>query len=67
MMARLMLSAGMLLDLALSMAIRRRGFPDGSPPPDFAAMVISLMICVKIFPRRESVTAFFLFIVAHFE
>src|SRR5688572_22036717 len=47
----------MLTDSALSTAERRRGLPDGSPPPARAATPISRMILVKILPRCAS-TAF---------
>src|SRR6202789_349727 len=66
-MARLMLSAGMFSALAATMAPRRRGLPSGSPPPDLAAMVISLMRRVKILPRLASRAPFLCLIVAHFE
>src|SRR5437773_7033449 len=66
-MARLMLSAGMFTDLAFSTAVRRRGFELGSPPPRRAAMDISRMILVKIFPRLASRAAFLCLIDAHLE
>src|SRR5574341_107994 len=66
-MARLMFSAGMLTDFALATAVRRRGLPSGSPPPSFAATVISLPILVKTLPRLASMAAFLCFVVAHFE
>ena len=47
MMARLMLSAGMLTALAAVTAERRRAFASGSPPPLRAAIMISLMTRVK--------------------
>ena len=50
-----------------AMAPRRRGFPSGSPPPSLAAMVISLIRRVKIFPRLASRAPFLCLIVAHFE
>ena len=56
-MARLMLSPGMLTALAARIAVRRRGLASGSPPLR-AAMVISLMTLVNIFPRLESRAAF---------
>src|SRR5260370_23256264 len=65
-MARLILSAGMFSALAAATAPRRRGFFSGSPP-DLAAMVISLIRRVKIFPRLESRAPFLCLIVAHFE
>src|SRR5260370_21708285 len=66
MMALLMLSAGMLTALAAKMAVRRRGFMSGSPPLR-AAIEISLMMRVKLFPRFASMAAFLCLIVAHFE
>src|SRR5580700_8239370 len=65
-MARLMLSAGMFSDFAARIAVRSRGFISGSPP-DFAAIAISLMRRVKIFPRLASSAPFLCLIVAHFE
>src|SRR5947208_14518793 len=50
-----MLSLGMLWARAASMALRRRGLPFGSPPPLFAAMVISLDNLLKILPRFASI------------
>src|SRR5690606_12000808 len=49
-----MTSLVMLADRALSMALRRRGLPPGSPPPARAATEISRISLVKIFPRRAS-------------
>src|SRR5437016_202666 len=66
-MARLMLSAGMFSALAAAMAVRRRGFPSGSPSPLLAAMVISLIRRVNILPRFASNAPFLCLIVAHFE
>src|SRR5208282_1750408 len=66
-MARLMLSWGMFSDLAARMAPRRRGLVSGSPPPFFAAILISLMRRVKILPRLASSAPFLCLIVAHFE
>jgi hypothetical protein len=57
----------MLTALALSIASRNLGFPFASPPPSRAAIVISLISFVKILPRLESITAFFLLVVAHLE
>src|SRR6478752_9546118 len=65
-MARLMLSAGMFSDLAARIAVRRRGVVSGSPP-FLAAMEISLIRRVKIFPRLASSAPFLCLIVAHFE
>jgi hypothetical protein len=53
-MARSMLSLGMLFSVALSTASRSLGFMLASPPPIFAATVISLMRRVKILPRLAS-------------
>src|SRR5256886_12646529 len=64
-MARSMLSHGMFSALAASMAVRRRGFPAGSPPPCRAAIVISRITLVKAAPRLASATAFFLLICFH--
>src|SRR6185503_20658598 len=66
-MARLMFSAGMFSALAARIAVRSRGLPSGSPPPCLAAMLISLMQRVKIFPRLASSAPFLCLIVAHFE
>src|SRR3954447_1315755 len=66
-MARLMLSAGMLTDLASATIVRRRGFMSGSPPPPRAATVSSLMMRVKILPRLASRAPFLCLIDAHFE
>src|SRR5690606_24765138 len=52
--ARSITSFDMLADRPLSMALRRRGLPAGSPPPARAATEISRMILVKILPRRAS-------------
>src|ERR1700686_4458843 len=53
--------------LAADTAPRRRGLPSTSPPPSFAAMVISLIRRVKILPRLASSAPFLCLIVAHFE
>src|ERR1700733_11438966 len=66
-MARLMLSAGMFSALAATMAPRKRGLESGSPPPFFAAMLISLMRRVNILPRLASSAPFLCLMVAHFE
>src|SRR6188508_1102451 len=66
-MARLMLSAGMFTDLALSTAVRSRGLEAGSPPPMRAAIDISRMILVKIFPRLASSAPFLCLIECHLE
>src|SRR6516165_11388896 len=54
-MARSILSLGMLCALAARMALRRRGLALGSPPPAFAASVISLDNLLKILPRLASI------------
>src|ERR1700760_1615641 len=66
-MAREMLSLGMFSALAAAMAERRRGLPSGSPPPAFAATMISLISRVKILPRLASSAPFLCLMVAHFE
>src|SRR4029078_4553841 len=53
--ARSMLSLGMLWARAARMALRRRGLPFGSPPPLFAAIVVSLENLRKILPRLASI------------
>src|SRR5262245_47001792 len=60
-----MLSAGMLAAFASAIAVRRRGFPAGSPPPTLAATVSSLMTRVKTLPRFASAAAFLCLIVLH--
>src|SRR5215813_1489068 len=65
-MARLILSAGIFSALAAATAVRKRGFPSGSPPA-LAAIVISLIRRVKILPRFASRAPFLCLIVAHFE
>src|SRR5262245_54797545 len=66
-MARLMLSAGMFTDLALSTAVRRRGLELGSPPPRRAAIDISRMIFVKSLPRLASRAPFLCLMECHLE
>src|ERR1022692_4553358 len=66
-MARLILSCGMFSALAARIALRNRGLPSGSPPPAFAATVISLIRRVKILPRLASSAPFLCLMVAHFE
>src|SRR5436305_668832 len=51
-MARSMLSFGTLFERASSTAERRRGLALASPPPIFAATVISRRILVNSLPRR---------------
>src|SRR5271163_157579 len=53
--------------LAARIAPRKRGLVSGSPPPFFAAIVISLISRVKILPRLASAAPFLCLIVAHFE
>src|SRR5580658_10177357 len=67
MMARLILSAGMLAPLASVTALRRRGLASTSPPPARAAIMISLIMRVNAFPRLASVAAFLCLMVAHLE
>src|SRR5690349_6504869 len=62
-----MLSAGMFSALAAATAVRKRGLASASPPPFFAAIVISLIRRVKILPRLASSAPFLCLIVAHFE
>src|SRR5512141_2346046 len=64
-MARLMFSFGMLTAWAASIAVRSRGLPPGSPPPAFAATVISRMTLVHEEARFESVIAFLRLICFH--
>jgi hypothetical protein len=56
----------MLTALAATIAVRSRGFMSGSPPWR-AAIIISLMMRVKDFPRLASRAAFLCLMVAHFE
>src|SRR5437660_13587 len=64
MMARFMLSAGMLTALAAVTAVRRRALASGSPPVR-AAIMISLIRRVNVLPRLASRAAFLCLIVAH--
>src|SRR4029453_16409708 len=66
-MARSMVSLGMLPALASRMALRKRALASGSPPPERAATVISLMNLVKSLPRLASVAPFLCLIECHFE
>ena len=52
-----MFSFGIDAAFAMSIAVRRRGFPAGSPPPTFAETVISRMSFVNSAPRLASVAA----------
>ena len=63
--AREMLSLGMLTALAARIAARRREFPSGSPPPIFAAVMISRVILVNALPRRASAFPFLCLIELH--
>src|SRR3546814_4055404 len=52
--ARSITALDMFADRPLSITLRKRGLPPGSPPPALAATEISRMILVKILPRRAS-------------
>ena len=60
-------SLGILTALADWIADLSRIFCSGSPPPFFAATIISLAARLKSFPRLASVAAFLCFIVDHLE
>src|SRR5215471_17775541 len=62
-----MLSVGMLFCRAVSTAVRRRGLALMSPPPSFAATVISLISLVNSLPRLASLAAFLCLMVLHLE
>src|SRR5262245_8949269 len=62
-----MLSDGMLAAFASAMIVRSRGFMSGSPPPDLAATVNSLMRRVNTLPRFASAAPFLCLIVCHLE
>src|SRR4051794_26155826 len=62
-----MLSAGMLASRAFWIAIRRRRFPSGLPPPAFAATMISRASLVNVLPRSASIFPFFKRMLCHFE
>src|SRR5207245_4003638 len=62
-----MLSCGMFASLADSMAAFRRMLALGSPPPFFAATVISRRIFEKSLPRWTSVLPFLRLICDHRE
>src|SRR5881398_4015441 len=62
-----MFSWGMFASLAISVAALRRMFALGSPPPFFAATVISRRILEKSLPRWTSVLPFLRLICAHRE
>src|SRR4029079_4733980 len=57
-MARSIVSFGMLTSRALSTAVRRRGLPLMSPPPRRAEIVSSLMTLVQSFDFFESEASF---------
>src|SRR2546425_2164077 len=65
--ARWMLSRDMFTARARSIASRSRKFASGSPPPSFAASMISLVIFVKTTPRLTSAAPFWRLIWLHFE
>src|SRR6266571_3724701 len=65
--ARLMLSAGMFASLADSIAPFRRMFAFASPPPFFAATVISRRILLNSLPRCTSALSFLRLICDHRE
>src|SRR5437660_5364076 len=66
-MARSIVSLGMLPALASEIALRKRAFASGSPPPVRAATVNSFMNLVKSFPRLASSAPFLCLIECHFE
>src|ERR1044071_3451359 len=49
------------------MALRKRALPSGSPPPERAATVISLINFVNSLPRLASSAPFLCLILCHFE
>src|SRR5215208_7712367 len=66
-MARSIVSLGMLPLLASRIAFRKRALPSGSPPPERAATVISLINFVNSLPRLASSAPFLCLILCHFE
>src|SRR5687767_12661080 len=60
-----MLSTGMFSARALCTARRRRKLVSGSPPPSFAATMISRVSLVKSCPRFASAAPFLRLIVDH--
>src|SRR5262245_50006592 len=66
-MARSIVSFGILPALASLMALRRRALASGSPPPERAATVISLINFVNSLPRLASSAPFLCLILCHFE
>src|ERR1035437_9695738 len=65
--ARSMFSFGIDCAFALSIAVRNRGLPSGSPPPNLAATVISRISLVNRAPRFLSVAALYCLICFHLE
>ena len=63
--ARVTLSLVMFASRAFSSERRRRGLLSGSPPPAFAATVISLITRVKTLPFFESAAALRCLMFAH--
>src|SRR6267142_5291341 len=57
----------MLPALASRIALRKRALPSGSPPPERAATVISLINFVNSLPRLASSAPFLCLILCHFE
>src|SRR5256714_5966136 len=57
----------MLISRAFWTARRSRKLPVGSPPPSFAAIVISRLARVNAWPRLASTTAFLCLMPAHLE
>src|SRR5580658_1997841 len=64
-MARSILSLGMLAARHLSNTMRKRGFTPGSPPASLAAMKISLLNLAKILARLASTAPLKCFTLAH--
>src|SRR5579859_7996888 len=62
-----MLSFGMLASRARSIADRRRMLLAGSPPPSFAAMMISRASLLKTLPRCWSTLPFLILMLCHLE
>src|SRR5262245_39462166 len=60
-----MLSLGILAARHLSNTMRSRGFMSGSAPPNFAAMLISLLSLEKILPRLASIAPLKCLTLAH--
>jgi hypothetical protein len=62
-----LVSAGMFAALALSIASRRRGLADASPPPSRAATMMSRMTRVHTLPRFSSCRPLRCWMLAHLE